>query len=71
MMVKLFDLRVRDRGVFVAEVAKKLEEDVVFRMLAAGKFPKYRTICEFRRRHLEDFRKLFVEVVRLAVNWGW
>ena len=33
-------------------IARKLEEDVAFRMLAAGNFPQHRTICEFRRRHL-------------------
>ena len=28
-------------------VARKLEEDVAFRMLAAGNFPQHRTVCEF------------------------
>ena len=38
-------------GVFSSrKIVKKLEEDVAFRMLAAGNFPKHRTICEFRRR---------------------
>ena len=54
-------------GVFSSRrVARKLEEDVGFRVLAAGNFPQHRTLCEFRRRHLEDFQALFVEVVRLA-----
>ena len=39
-------------------------------MLAAGNFPQHRTLCEFRRRHLEDFQALFVEVVRLAQELG-
>ena len=51
-------------------IARKLEEDVAFRMLAAGNFPQHRTICEFRRRHLEDFGRLFVEVVRVAREMG-
>ncbi len=51
-------------------IAKKLEEDVAFRMLGAGNYPKHRTICEFRRRHLEAFEKLFVEVVRVAGEMG-
>ena len=51
-------------------VARKLEEDVAFRMLAAGNFPQHRTVCEFRRRHLEDFKTLFVAVVRLARELG-
>ena len=70
MMVKLL-IYGYATGVFSSRrIAKKLEEDVAFRMLAAGNFPAHRTICEFRRRHLEDFRKLFVEVVRLAGELG-
>ena len=58
-------------GVFSSRgIAKKLEEDLAFRVLAAGNSPKHRSICEIRRRHLEDFRKLFVEVVRLAREMG-
>ena len=51
-------------------LARKLEEDVAFRALAAGNFPSHRTLCEFRRRHLGDFKRLFVEVVRLAAETG-
>ena len=58
-------------GVFSSRgMARRLEEDVAFRVLAAGNFPSHRTICEFRRRHLADFKRLFVEVVRLAAETG-
>ena len=58
-------------GVFSSrKLARKLEEDVAFRVLGAGNFPSHRTLCEFRRRHLEDFKALFVEVVRLAGEMG-
>ena len=58
-------------GVFSSRgLARKLDEDVAFRVLASGNFPSHRTICEFRRRHLSDFRRLFVEVVRLAAETG-
>ena len=58
-------------GVFSSRgIARKLEEDVAFRMLGAGNFPKHRTICEFRRRHLTDFRALFLEVVRVSREMG-
>ena len=30
--------------------------DVAFRVLAAGNFPRHRTLCEFRRRHLAALR---------------
>ncbi len=39
-------------------------------MLAAGNFPQHRTLCELRRRHLKDFRRLFVQVVVLAREIG-
>ena len=32
--------------------------------------PPPRTICEFRKRHLEDFKDLFVQVVRIARRDG-
>ena len=58
-------------GVFSSRaIARKLEEDVALRMLGAGNFPQHRTICEFRRRHLEEFGVLFVEVVRVAREMG-
>ena len=51
-------------------VARKLEDDVAFRMLAAGNFPQHRTVCEFRRRHLGEFSELFVGVVQVAREMG-
>ena len=52
-------------------IARKLEEDVAFRVLAAGNFPQHRTICEFRRRHLaKTSSEMFVEVVRVAREMG-
>ena len=70
MMVKVL-IYAYATGVFSSRaIARKLEEDVAFRMLAAGNFPLHRTICEFRRRHLEDFERMFVEVVRLAREMG-
>ena len=58
-------------GVFSSRaLARKLEEDVAFRVLGAGNFPSHRTICEFRRCHFSDFKRLFVEVVRLAAEMG-
>ena len=70
MMVKVL-IYAYATGVFSSrKIAKKLEEDVAFRMLAAGNFPQHRTLCEFRRRHLKDFKRLFVEVVMLAREMG-
>ena len=70
MMVKVL-LYAYATGVFSSRgIAKKLEEDVAFRVLGAGNFPQHRTVCEFRRRHLADFKQLFVEVVALARELG-
>jgi transposase len=52
------------------KLARKLEEDVAFRVLAAGNFPAHRTICDFRHDHLEELRGLFVQVVKLAREAG-
>ena len=58
-------------GVFSSRrIARRLEEDFAFRVLAAGIFPQHRTVCEFRRRHLADFERLFVDVVRVAGEMG-
>ena len=58
-------------GVFSSrKIARKLEEDVAFRVLAAGNFPKHRTICDFRQQHLNDFKALFVQVVQIAHSAG-
>ena len=52
MMVKVL-IYAYATGTFSSRaVARKLEEDVAFRMLAAGNFPQHRTVCEFRCRHL-------------------
>ena len=70
MMVKVL-LYAYATGVFSSRgIARKLEEDVAFRVLGAGNFPQHRTLCEFRRRHLGDFKQLFVEVLCLARELG-
>jgi transposase len=58
-------------GVFSSrKIARKLHEDVAFRVLAAENFPAHRTIREFRALHLSEFTELFVQVVRLAREMG-
>jgi transposase len=58
-------------GVFSSrKLARKLHEDVAFRVLAAENYPAHRTICEFRALHLEEFSALFVQVVKLARECG-
>ncbi len=70
MMVKVL-IYAYATGVFSSRrIARKLEEDVAFRVLAAGNFPKHRTLCDFRQQHLEDFKSLFVQVVQIAERVG-
>jgi transposase len=58
-------------GVFSSrKLARKLYEDVAFRMLGAGHFPSHRTICDFRLRHLPELKELFVQIARLARELG-
>ena len=70
MMVKVL-IDAYATGVFSSRaIARKLEEAVAFQVLGAGNFPRQRTICEFRRRHLEAFERMFVAVVRVAREMG-
>jgi transposase len=58
-------------GVFSSrKIAKKLEEDVGFRVLAAENRPDFRTISDFRKLHLSALKKLFLEVLRLCRQAG-
>ena len=58
-------------GVFSSrQIARKIDEDVAFRVLAGGNRPDFRTLNRFRGEHIEQFKKLFVEVVRLAKRMG-
>ena len=42
-------------GVFSSrKLARKLHEDVAFRVLAAGNYPAHRTLCDFRAFHLKE-----------------
>jgi transposase len=51
-------------------LAQKLHEDIAFRVLGGENFPAHRTLSEFRRRHLDDFESVFVQLVRIAREVG-
>lgn len=70
MMVKVL-VYAYATGVFSSrKIERRLHEDLAFRMLAAGNFPRHRTICDFRAFHLKELSDLFVQVVRLAREMG-
>jgi transposase len=58
-------------GIFSSRrIQRRLAEDVAFRVLAADNAPDFRTIADFRRRHLAALEGLFVQVLRLAREAG-
>jgi transposase len=58
-------------GVFSSRrIQRRLAEDVGFRVLAAGNEPDFRTIADFRKRHLAALKGFFEQVLRLARELG-
>jgi transposase len=52
------------------KVARLSQRDVGFMMLAAGNKPDFRTLNEFRQRHLKAFANLFKQVLKLCRKKG-
>jgi transposase len=52
------------------QMARELEEDVAFRVLAANQRPDFRTISDFRQQHLAALTDLFVQVLKLCHRAG-
>jgi transposase len=58
-------------GVFSSrKLEKRLQEDVGFRVLAAGNEPDFRTISDFRKIHLAALEGMFQQVLRMALQLG-
>ena len=58
-------------GVFSSRrIQRRLAEDVGFRVLAAGNEPDFRTIADFRKKHLATLKGFFEQVLRLARALG-
>ncbi len=51
-------------------LAQRCEEDVAFRVLTANNTPDFRTISDFRKRHLTALEALFVQVLRCCQRAG-
>lgn len=59
------------RGVYSSrKLSLATHEDVPFRVLAAGNHPDFRTISEFRKRHLKCLADLFIQVLKLCARAG-
>jgi len=58
-------------GVFSSRrMQKRLQEDIGFKVLAAGNEPDFRTISDFRKIHLEALQGLFEQVLEMALESG-
>lgn len=58
-------------GVFSSrKLAAGCETDVAFRVLSGGECPDFRTLADFRKRHLAAMEHLFLEVLRLCREAG-
>ena len=58
-------------GVYSArKMQQRLNEDVAFRVLAAGNAPDFRTIADFRKIHRETLKGLFEQVLKMALELG-
>jgi len=52
------------------EIARRVHYDLRFRYLAGDLRPDFRTINRFRMTHIEDFREVFQQTVRIAQQAG-
>ena len=70
MMVALL-LYAYSRGVYSSrQIARACEERLDFQAVTALNQPEFRTISEFRRRHLDALAGLFVQVLALCRRAG-
>ena len=58
-------------GVFSSRrIQKRIQEDIPFKVLAAGNEPDFRTISDFRKIHLESLKNMFEQVLAMALECG-
>ena len=58
-------------GVFSSRrIQKRLQEDIPFKVLAAGNEPDFRTISDFRKIHIAVLQSLFEQVLEMALESG-
>ena len=58
-------------GVFSSRrIQRRMQEDIPFKVLAAGNEPDFRTISDFRKIHIETLQGLFEQVLEMALECG-
>jgi len=70
MMVKLVLYGYATGTAASRRIAQATEENVAFRILAAGNHPDFRCISDFRKNHIEDLKALFKQVLKLCRESG-
>jgi hypothetical protein len=70
MMVKLLVYGYCIGKVSSRKLEKATYEDVAFRVLACNQHPDHDSIAEFRKRHLQELAKLFVQVLQMCERAG-
>lgn len=59
------------RGIYSSrKIASAVFEEIAFVVLAAGNRPDFRTINEFRRRHIKTLPGIFVQILQLCEKAG-
>ena len=51
-------------------IARRLREDIAFRVLSANNTPDFRTISDFRKEHLCELSELFVQLLAVCQKAG-
>lgn len=58
-------------GIFSSrKLQRACQENLAFKFLAGMETPAFRTFIEFRQRHREDMKEVFVQTVKLARSLG-
>jgi transposase len=58
-------------GVFSSRrIQKRIQEDIPFKVLAAGNEPDFRTISDFRKIHIGTLQGLFEQILEMALEVG-
>jgi transposase len=71
VMMTLLLMYAYSRGVSSSrEIERRCETDLGFRYVSGGEKPDHDTLCTFRVKHLEGFRALFVDTLRVAQGAG-
>ena len=70
-MMTVLLLYAYDQGVTSSrQIERRCREDLGFMYLTGDACPDHDTICAFRRQHLDAFKRLFLETLRIAEEAG-